>query len=164
MISEIILPLESQLWLPPLHTVLHRQESKIRMWAAALYWDFDCFCDLPFMQTELQKYMMKHWISLLWMEFRVSPSDASDTPRANSVQSWLWDVAFLTTGPQDQRQKSSLASTTPPSQWDAHYCKWSWDKDVITETTEIWQQHFGSVSETIMFFLSIYMASGLGSD
>lgn len=28
---------------------------------------------------------------LFWVEFRVSPSEASDAPRTHSTQSWVWD-------------------------------------------------------------------------
>lgn len=63
---------------------------------------------------------------LFWVEFRVSPSEAS-----KSFPFWSFRCTSDTlhailsvgpAGPQDQRQTSpSLVSTTPPSQCNAHY-------------------------------------------
>ena len=82
-------------------------------------------------------------------------------PGTRSTQPWVWDC--WTAGAQTQRQTfPSLASTTPPSQCDAHYASEAEVRTQYWDHTNLTVALWLSGGETLTYFLWIQMAARAG--
>lgn len=166
MISEIILPLQSQLWLPPLHTVLHRQTHPgssdqdvgcsiiLGLWL--LLWHLLLYAKRI---TKIHDVTLDFTYSEWSSEFPLLklPMHLGHTPRnPESGTGWA-------TGSETDVSFSGLHNSTKSMQ--CSLCKRSWVEDVITEITQIWHSTVALCRwKPLYSFFPDRWPPGLGSD